>query len=61
MTAGGAFVFYVLTRLFSFPGYSEAVGKWVEPFGILALVVEAAFVVLFLVAISAGLVRSQSQ
>lgn len=61
LTAGGAFVFYVLTRLLSFPGYSGAAGKWVEPFGILALVVEAAFVVLFLVAISAGLVRSQSQ
>lgn len=61
LTAGGAFLFYGATRLFSFPRYSEAVGKWAEPFGIFALGVEAAFVLLFLVALSAGLMRSQGE
>ncbi len=57
LTAGGAFSIYILSRAVSLPRYAEAVGKWEEPLGVFSLIVEAAFVVLFLVVIVAGLTR----
>ncbi len=59
LTAGGAFGIYVLSRAVTLPRYEEAVGEWLETLGIFSLIVEASFVVLFLVVIATGLTRAR--
>ncbi len=59
LTAGGAFAIYILTRSVTLPRYEEAVGEWLETLGIFSLIVEASFVVLFLVVIATGLTRAR--
>jgi uncharacterized membrane protein HdeD (DUF308 family) len=45
LVAGGALVSYVISRTVGLPGLPPDV--WLEPLGILSLMVEAAFIVLF--------------
>jgi len=45
LVAGGALVSYVISRTLGLPGLAPDV--WLEPLGILSLMVEAAFIVLF--------------
>ena len=45
LVAGGAFVGYVISRTVGLPGLEPDV--WLEPIGVLSLLVEATFVVLF--------------
>jgi len=45
LVAGGALVSYVISRTVGLPGLAPDV--WLEPLGILSLMVEAAFIVLF--------------
>jgi hypothetical protein len=45
LVAGGALVGYVVSRTVGLPGLAPDV--WLEPLGILALMVEAAFIVLY--------------
>jgi hypothetical protein len=45
LVAGGALVSYVISRTVGLPGLEPDV--WLEPLGILSLMVEAAFIVLF--------------
>jgi hypothetical protein len=45
LVAGGALVSYVISRTVGLPGLAPDI--WLEPFGILSLMVEAAFIVLF--------------
>ena len=59
LTAGGAFTIYIISRAVSLPRYAEAVGKWEEPLGVFSLIVEATFVLLFLVVIVTGLTRAR--
>ena len=61
LTVGGAFTVYILSRLITFPRFSEATSKWGEPIGILALIVEAAFVLLFLVVLATRRTRAQTE
>ncbi len=51
--AGGAFVAYIISRAVGLPRFFERVGEWAHPFGILSLIVEAAFVALFLWVVAA--------
>jgi len=46
LVAGGALIGYVISRTVGLPGLAPDV--WLEPLGILSLLVEAAYVVLFL-------------
>jgi len=45
LVAGGALVGYVISRTLGLPGLAPDI--WLEPLGILSLIVEAAFLVLF--------------
>jgi hypothetical protein len=45
LVAGGALVSYVISRTIGLPGLAPDI--WLEPLGILSLMVEAAFIVLF--------------
>lgn len=45
LVAGGALVGYVISRTVGLPGIAPDV--WLEPLGILSLIVEAAFIILF--------------
>ena len=45
LVAGGALVGYVISRTMGLPGLAPDI--WLEPLGILSLIVEAAFLVLF--------------
>jgi hypothetical protein len=45
LIAGGALVGYVISRTVGLPGLAPDV--WLEPLGILALIVEAAFILLY--------------
>lgn len=45
MVAGGALVGYVISRTVGLPGLEP--DTWLEPLGVLSLMVEAAFIVLF--------------
>ena len=50
--AGGALVLFIVSRLIGLPGYEEHVGMWIgdsveDYLGILSLLIEASFVVLF--------------
>jgi hypothetical protein len=45
LVAGGALLSYVISRTVGLPGLAPDV--WLEPLGILSLMVEAAFIVLF--------------
>jgi hypothetical protein len=49
LVAGGAFVMYVVSRTLGLPGLEEDVGNWLEPAGILSLIVEGLFVLLYAV------------
>ena len=46
--AGGAFGMYAISRAFGLPGLPESVREWFDPPGVLSLIVEALFVVLYL-------------
>lgn len=50
IVAGGAFTMYVVSRTLGFPGLGVD-DDWLEPMGILSLLVEGTFVVLALVAL----------
>ena len=45
LVAGGALVSYVISRTVGLPGLAPDI--WLEPLGLLSLMVEAAFIVLF--------------
>ena len=45
LVAGGALVSYVISRTVGLPGLAPDI--WLEPLGILSLIVEAAFIALF--------------
>jgi uncharacterized membrane protein HdeD (DUF308 family) len=45
LVAGGALVGYVISRTIGLPGLAPDI--WLEPLGMLSLIVEAAFIVLF--------------
>ena len=47
LSAGGAFVLYVVSRLFCLPGLPESEREWLGPQGVLSLVVEGLFVALY--------------
>jgi hypothetical protein len=47
LVAGGAFVMYVVSRALRLPGLDEDVGNWLEPAGILSLIVEGLFVLVY--------------
>jgi hypothetical protein len=49
LVAGGAFVMYVVSRTIGLPGLAEDVGNWLEPAGILSLIVEGLFVLVYAV------------
>ena len=53
LVAGGALVMYVVSRSVGLPGFEHAVGRWSGPLGILSLVVEALFIIIFLLWLSA--------
>lgn len=42
----GPFVCYLVSRGIGLPGYTDDIGNWTEPLGVLSLVVEAALLVL---------------
>jgi hypothetical protein len=50
---GGALVMYLASRSVGLPGFEHAVGRWSGPLGILSLVVEALFIAVFLLWLSA--------
>jgi hypothetical protein len=53
LVAGGALVMYLASRSVGLPGFEHAVGRWSGPLGILSLVVEALFIAVFLLWLSA--------
>lgn len=53
LVAGGALVMYVVSRSVGLPGFEHAVGRWSGPLGVLSLVVEALFIAVFLLWLSA--------
>ena len=53
LVAGGALVMYVVSRSVGLPGYEHAVGRWTGPLGLVSLVVEALFLAVFFVWLSA--------
>ena len=53
LVAGGALIMYAISRSVGLPGFEHAVGRWSGPLGILSLVVEALFVTVFLLWLSA--------
>jgi hypothetical protein len=53
LVAGGALVMYVVSRSVGLPGFEHAVGRWSGPLGILSLVVEALFIIIILLWLSA--------
>jgi hypothetical protein len=53
LVAGGALVMYVVSRSVGLPGYEHAVGRWTGPLGVVSLVVEALFIAVFLLWLSA--------
>ena len=48
LSAGGAFVMYVVSRLVGLPGLPESERDWLDPQGVLSLIVEGLFVALYL-------------
>jgi len=48
LTAGGAAVMYVVSWLVGLPGLPESEREWLNPQGVLSLVVEGLFVALYL-------------
>jgi hypothetical protein len=53
LVAGGALIMYVVSRSVGLPGFEHAVGRWSGPLGILSLVIEALFITIFLLWLSA--------
>ena len=53
LVASGALVLYVVSRSVGLPGFEHAVGRWSGPLGLLSLVVEALFLAVFLLWLSA--------
>jgi hypothetical protein len=53
LVAGGALVMYIVSRSVGLPGFEHAVGRWSGPLGVLSLVVEALFLAVFLLWLSA--------
>lgn len=51
LVAGGAFLFYVASRAFGIP-WQDSLGEWLEPIGVLSLVVEVGFIALWVWAFS---------
>ena len=49
LISAGAIVFYILTRTTGLPNAKDDIGNWAEPAGIIALILEAAFVILSIV------------
>ena len=58
LVAAGAFVAYIVSRAVGLPGFTEGVGEWFERTGVFSLVVEALFILLFLVALARGAQRN---
>jgi hypothetical protein len=53
LITGGALVMYMVSRSVGLPGFEHAVGRWSGPLGILSLMVEALFITIFLLWLSA--------
>ena len=53
LVTGGALVMYIVSRSVGLPGFEHAVGRWSGPLGVLSLVVEALFLAVFLLWLSA--------
>ena len=53
LVAGGALVMYVISRSVGLPGYEHAIGRWTGPLGVVSLVVEALFIAVFFLWLSA--------
>lgn len=53
LVAGGALVMFVVSRSVGLPGFEHAVGRWFGPLAIISFIVEALFVALFFMAVSA--------
>ncbi|MGW1682336.1 hypothetical protein [Saccharopolyspora sp. NPDC002376] len=53
--AAGPFTGYMLSRGTGLPDYSDDMGNWAEPLGVLSLVVEAGLFVLAIVMVRRGL------
>ncbi|WP_420593464.1 hypothetical protein [Deinococcus sp.] len=51
LISAGAIIFYVLTRSTGLPNATGDIGNWAEPAGIISLILEAAFVVVAIVAL----------
>lgn len=51
IVAGGAFAFYIISRAFGIP-WEDSLGEWLEPIGILSLIVEGGFVLVALRALT---------
>jgi hypothetical protein len=49
LVAGGAFVMYVVSRTIGLPGLPEGEREWLDPPGILSLIVEGLFVGIYMV------------
>jgi hypothetical protein len=52
LVGAGPFIGYVVSRSTGLPGYSDDIGNWGEPLGVLSLVVEAVLVILAAVVLS---------
>ena len=53
LVAGGALIMYVVSRSVGLPSFEHVVGRWSGPLGLLSLVVEALFLAVFLLWLSA--------
>src|SRR5574341_1629137 len=49
--AAGPLLAYILTRTTGLPGHTDEIGNWAEPLGVASLVIEAALVVVVMVAV----------
>ena len=46
LVAGGAFIMYVVSRVHGLPGLPESEREWLDPLGILSLILEGLFIAL---------------
>ena len=58
LVAAGALAAYIVSRTVGLPGFTEGVGEWFEPAGVFSMVVEALFILLFLLALARGTQRN---
>jgi hypothetical protein len=51
LAAGGALIFFVVSRSIGIPGWEDSIGEWFESIGILSCLVEIGFVIVGLMAL----------